>query len=137
MHIIINDKTVLKDIQKTFSNYYPFLLLKFYKTPHDKFEDSKYFDEADIKKSIGEIKKLDKTIKIDIMPMERVFHFENIFYEKTGISVQVLKLENETWQQTSCLDNLTLKDLNILGRNSSDDFVIEDVDNEFETEEEI
>jgi hypothetical protein len=137
MHIIINDKTVLKDIQKIFSNYYPFLLLKFYKTPHDKFEDSKNFDEVDIKKPIGEIKKLDKTIKIDIIPMERVFHFENKFYEKTGISVQVLKQENETWQQTSCLDNLTLKDLNIIGRNSSDDFIIKEISDEFETEEEI
>jgi hypothetical protein len=137
MHIYINDKTVLKDIQKTFSNYYPFLLLKFYKTPHNKFEDSKYLDELDVDKSIGEINQLPTTIKIDIMPMERVFQFENIFFEKTGISVQVLKLENETWQQTSCLDNLTLKDLNIIGRNSSDDFITKDISDEFETEEEI
>jgi len=137
MHIIINDKTVLKEIQKTFSKYYPFLLLKFYKTPHSKFEDSKYFDELDSNKSLGEINKNHAATIIDIMPMERVFHFENIFYEKTGISVQVLKLENETWQQTSCLDNLTLRDLNIIGRNSSDDFVLRDVDDDFETEEEI
>lgn len=92
MHININDKTVLKDIQKIFFNYYPFLLLKFYKTPHNKFEDSKYLDELDVDKSIGEINQLLNTIKIDIMPLERVFHFENIFFEKTGISVQVVKI---------------------------------------------
>jgi len=137
MHIEINNKTILKDIQKTFSDFYPFLSLAFYKNHHDIFENSKIIDELDIEKSIGEIHKIqDKTI-IDIMPLERVAQFENTFYEKTGISVQVLKLENEIWQQTSGLDNLTLKDFNIMGRNSSDDFIMEDVDDEFETEEEI
>jgi len=137
MHIEINNKTILKDIQKTFSDYYPFLSLSFYKRPHDKFEDSKFVDELDIDKTIGEIHKIQDKTKIDIMPKERVTQFENTFYEKTGISVQVLKLENEIWQQTSGLDNLTLKDLNIMGRNSSDEFILRDVDDDFQTEEEI
>ena len=137
MHIEINDKTILKDIQKTFSDYYPFLLLKFYKKPHNKYDESKIENEIDIEKSVGEITKTHVITKIEIIPLERVSHFENTFFEKTGISVQVLKLENDIWKQTSGLDNLTLKDLNIMGRNSSDDFIMEDVDDEFETEEEI
>ena len=58
-------------------------------------------------------------------------------YVTLGYSDVKVKLENGVWCQTSGLDNLTLKDLNILGRNSSDDFVMEDVDDDFETEEEI
>ena len=73
--------------------------------------------------------------KVDLFPVKP--EPKNTFFEKTGISIQILKLENDIWKQTSGLDNLTLKDLNIMGRNSSDDFIMEDVDDEFETEEEI
>lgn len=137
MHIEINDKTILKDIQKTFSDYYPFLLLKFYKKPHNIYDESKIENEIDNEKSVGEMTKAHESTIIEITPLERVSQFENSFFEKTGISFQVLKLENDIWKQTSGLDNLTLKDLNIMGRNSSDDFIMEDVDDEFETEEEI
>jgi len=137
MHIDINDKTVLKDIQKTFSDYYPFLLMKFYKKPHNKYEESKKVDELDIEQSVGAILKKQIAIKIEMFPTERVSYLETEFQHKIGIPIQILKLENGVWRQTSGLDNLTLKDLNIMGRNSSDDFVMEDVDDEFETEEEI
>jgi hypothetical protein len=137
MHIYINDKTVLKDIQKTFSEYYPFLLMKFYTKPHKKFEESRKAEELDIDKTVGDILKKQIAIKIEIFPTERVSNLENEFQNKIGIPIQILKLENGIWRQTSGLDNLTLKDLNIMGRNSSDDFVMEDVDDDFETEEEI
>lgn len=137
MHIDINNKTVLKEIQKTFSNYYPFLLMKFYKKPHNKYEESRKVEELDIEKTVGDILKKQIAIKIEMLPTERVSNLENEFQHKIGIPIQILKLENGIWRQTSALDNLTLKDLNIMGRNSSDDFVMEDVDDEFETEEEI
>ena len=137
MHIDINDKTVLKEIQKTFSNYYPFLLMKFYRKPHNKYEDSRKAEELDIEKTVGDVLKKQMAIKIEMLPTERVSNLENEFQNKIGIPIQILKLENGIWRQTSGLDNLTLKDLNILGRNSSDDFVMKDVDDDFETEEEI
>ncbi len=137
MHIDINDKTVLKEIQKTFSDYYPFLLMKFYKKPHNKYEESKKVDELDIEKTVGEVSKKNISTTIELKPTERVSNLENEFQNKIGIPIQVFKLENGIWCQTSGLDNLTLKDLNIMGRNSSDDFVMKDVDDEFETEEEI
>ena len=137
MHIDINDKTVLKDIQKTFSDYYPFLLMKFYKKQHNKFEDSRKVEELDMEKTVGDVLKKQIAIKIEMLPTERVFNLEKEFQHKIGIPIQILKLKNGIWCQTSGLDNLTLKDLNIIGRNSSDDFVMEDVDDEFETEEEI
>jgi hypothetical protein len=130
MHIDINDKTVLKDIQKTFSDYYPFLLMKFYKNPHNKYEESRKVEELDIEKTVGDVLKKQIAIKIEMLPTERVANLEKEFQDKIGIPIQILKLENGIWRQTSGLDNLTLKDLNIIGRNSSDDFVMEDVDDE-------
>ena len=137
MHIDINDKTVLKEIQKTFSDYYPFLLMKFYKKPHNKYEESKQVDELNVEQTVGDILKKSISTHIKLLPLERVSNVENEFQIKIGIPIQILKLENGIWCQTSGLDNLSLKDLNILGRNSSDDFVMEDVDEDFETEEEI
>ena len=137
MHIDINDKTVLKEIQKAFSDYYPFLLMKFYKKTHNKYEASRKEDELDIEKKVGEVSINHVSTTMEFLPTERVYKVEKDFHHKIGISIQILKLENGIWCQTSGLDNLSLKDLNILGRNSSDDFVNEDVDNEFETEEEI
>lgn len=137
MHIDINDKTVLKEIHKTFSDYYPFLLMKFYKKPHNKYEESRKAEELDIEKTVGDVLKKKIAIKIEMPPTERVSNLEKEFQNKIGIPIQILKLENGIWRQTSGLDNLTLKDLNIMGRNSSDDFVMEDVDDDFETEEEI
>jgi hypothetical protein len=51
---------------------------------------------------------------------------EREFMLKLGLSVQVLKKENERWEQTTGLDNLSLHDLNILGRNSSDEYIVAD-----------
>ena len=45
---------------------------------------------------------------------------------RVGLSVQVLKKENEHWEQTSGLDNLSLHDLNILGRNAADEYIVSD-----------
>ena len=137
MHIDINDKTVLKEIQKTFSDFYPFLLMKFYKKPHKKYEESREIDELDLQQTVGDILKKHISIHIEMMPMERVSNVEKDFQNRIGITIQILKMENGLWCQTSGLDNLSLKDLNIMGRNSSDDFVMEDVDDDFETEEEI
>ena len=135
MHIDINDKTVLKEIQKTFSDFYPFLLMKFYKKPHNKYEESKKEDELDVEQTVGEVYKKCGSNKIEMLPTERVANVENEFQNKIGIPIQILKMENGLWCQTSGLDNLSLKDLNIMGRNSSDDYVMEDVDDDFETEE--
>lgn len=77
-----------------------------------------------IEKFVGEIKKVQISTIIEITPLERVSHFENTFFENSGISIQVLKLENDIWKQTSGLDNLTLKDMKIMGRNSSDVFIM-------------
>jgi hypothetical protein len=40
--------------------------------------------------------------------------------------VQIFKKENKGWEQTTGMDDFTLKDLNEIGRNSSDEFIIED-----------
>lgn len=68
MHLEINDHTIIGDIQKVFSNYYPFLSIAFYTTPHQKYEgsDKKSLVRSDI--TIGQIKKTHISTLIEIKP---------------------------------------------------------------------
>jgi hypothetical protein len=134
MHIDINDNTRLKDIQKTFSDYYPFLSINFYNEPHVKYQSSPATHLIDPQKKIIEVRKTHISTLLEIQPHYRVADVEREFLERLGLSVQVMKKENEEWQQTTGLDNLTLRDLNMLGRNSSDEFIVEDYDQSFEEE---
>lgn len=134
MHIDIHDNTRLKDIQKTFSDYYPFLSINFYDEPHAKYQSSPATHLIDPQKKIIDVRKTHISTILEIQPHYRVADLEREFLERLGLSVQVMKKENEEWQQTTGLDNLTLRDLNILGRNSSDEFIVEDYDQSFEEE---
>ncbi len=40
--------------------------------------------------------------------------------------MQILRKKNKDWEQTTSMDDFTLKDLNEIGRNSSDEFIIDD-----------
>ena len=57
---------------------------------------------------------------------------EKEFQDRIGIEVQIFKKEKDSWEQTTGLDNISIKDLNILGRNSSDEFIVVDYDESFE-----
>lgn len=134
MHMEIHDHTYIKDIQKTFSDFYLFLSLQFYTGHHGKYESSSEKNLIDPNQKIGEVRSSHLSALIEIQPHYRVADVEREFSERLGLSVQVMKKENDHWEQTTGLDNLTLKDLNIMGRNSSDEFVVEDYDQSFEEE---
>jgi len=134
MHMEIHDKTILSDIQKTFSDFYPYLSIQFYRDHHPKYEASPNDKLIDPQKTIGEVRKTHVSALIEIQPHYHVVDVEREFMERLGLSVQVMKKEKDQWEQTTGLDNLSLKDLNILGRNSSDEFVVEDYDQSFEDE---
>jgi hypothetical protein len=130
----IHDHTYIKEIQKTFSDFYPFLSLNFYTGHHGKYESSSEKNWIDPNRKIGEERSSHLSALIEIQPHYHVADVEREFMDRLGLSVQVMKKEKEQWEQTTGLDNLSLKDLNILGRNSSDEFVVEDYDKSFEEE---
>ena len=137
MHFEINDNTIIRDIQKTFSDYYPFLSLSFYADHHKKYEASSEKNLIPPNKKISEIKKTHLSTIFEIQPHYSVTQVERAFQERIGLSVQIMKKEKDKWEQTTGLDNLSLKDLNILGQNSSDEFIIQDYDETFESENEL
>jgi hypothetical protein len=126
MHLEINDKTLLGDIQKTFSDYYTYLSLAFFRDQHKKYEASDEAHRLSPGLTVGEVRNTHVSTLIEIRPSYHVADVEREFMLKLGLSVQVLKKENERWEQTTGLDNLSLHDLNILGRNAADEYIVTD-----------
>jgi len=134
MHIEINDNTSIRGIQETFSNYYPFLQLEFYGTPHKKYEASDKADMINPDKTIGEIRKTHISALIEIQPLSKVKDVEREFLQRFGLSVQISRKEKDTWEQTTGMDDFTLKELNEFGRSSSDEYIVTDYDESFDEE---
>jgi glycerol-3-phosphate O-acyltransferase len=132
MHIEINDNTTLRHIQDVFSDFYPYLQLEFYKQTHKKYEASKEKDIIYPGKTIAEIKQTHISGLLEILPVYKVADVEKKFLQRFGLSVQVLRKEKDKWLQTTGMDDFTLKELNELGRNSSDEIIVEDYEEGFE-----
>jgi hypothetical protein len=132
MHIEINDNTPLREIQEVFSSFYPYLQIKFYSKRHKKYEASDQLYEIEPNILIGDIKATHISDLLEILPSYKVSEVEAEFLHRFGLSVQVLRKEKNSWEQTTGMDDFTLKDLNEMGRNSSDEFVVEDYEKGFE-----
>lgn len=130
MHIDINDNTALRHIQEIFSDYYPYLQMEFYKSPHKKYEASAERELIYPGKTIGEVKQTHVSAIIEILPHSKVADVEKEFLQRFGLSVQILRKEKDHWEQTTGMDDFTLKELNEMGRSSSDDFILSDLDEE-------
>jgi len=131
MHIEINDNTSLREIQKVFSDFYPYLKIDFFRKSHKKFEASAEKDWIEPHTTVGNIKKTHVSGLLEIRPLNRVYEVEKEFLQHFGISVQILRREKKGWEQTAGLDNLTLKELNEWGRNSSDEYILSEPDSEY------
>ncbi|HEX6848538.1 MAG TPA: hypothetical protein VF144_16250 [Chitinophagaceae bacterium] len=132
MHIEINDHTSLREIQLVFSSFYPYLQIEFYCKRHPRFESSDEMDEIESDHTIGSIKKTHVSGVLEIQPLYKVADVETEFSKRFGLSVQILRKEKDGWVQTAGEDDFTLKELNELGRNSSDETLLTDYEQGFE-----
>lgn len=132
MHIEINDNTTFKEIQETFSDFYPYLRLEFYTRQHQKYEPSLDIDLVDQGKTIGDVKKTHVSGILEIRPLDTVASVETELKQRFGLPAQVFWNDKDVWRQTTGMDDFTLKDLNETGRNSPDEFIIADYEEGFE-----
>jgi hypothetical protein len=128
MHIVINDKTMIADIEKAFSDFYPYLEIHFYRTPHIQYKGSPDKERISSDIPIAAIKKNHIDGVIEILPQNKVQTIENELYERFGLTAQILRKEKDLLVQTTVEDDFTLKDLNMFGRNSSDEYILEEED---------
>ncbi len=131
MHIQLHDNITLKEIKNVFSTYYPHLKLEFYSKPHLLYESSAETDVLPDEKKLKEIKDIHIDGIIDIHPTEKVADLEFEFQRRFGLPVQVMRLEQGKWIQTTSMDNFTLRDVNQFSRNDSDEDLVEDYEEGF------
>lgn len=124
MHIQITDNTPLSEIQQVFSNYYPYLRIGFYREPHKKYEASGERHRVNPDLTVSDIKATHGSGLLEMLPLSRVSEVEQEFMQRFGLSVQVLRKEKDSWVQTTGMDDFTLRELNQLGWNSSDEVII-------------
>lgn len=128
MHIEINDNTRIGEIQKAFSDFYPYLEINFYKSPHKKYEGSEKKNLLSPDLRINKIKKTHISGILEILPLFTVAAVEKEFMQRFALSVQILWKADNHWEQTTDRDDFTLKELNEIARSSSDTFILEDWD---------
>ncbi|KAA9035659.1 hypothetical protein FW778_20765 [Ginsengibacter hankyongi] len=131
MHLEINDNTSFREIQETFSNYYPYLKIDFFHKPHKKYEASSEADRLDPNSLVGDIKLSHVSGLLEIQPYYRIADVEKEFIQRFGLSVQILRKEKDKWEQTTGMDDFTLKEVNEFGRSSSDELIISDYEEKF------
>ena len=132
MKLSINKKTKIKDVQKIFSEIYPYLKVEFYKKPHGKKELSSVKDRISPEKIISEVGKFKSTSVIDINEGRTVADLEAEFYKKFGIALQVSRRIGKIWIETSLTDHRSLGMQNEQGKMASttnkDTFIEQDFD---------
>ncbi|TWI84948.1 hypothetical protein IQ13_0101 [Lacibacter cauensis] len=131
MHIQLHDLITLREIKSVFSSYYPYLRLEFYSVPHKIFEASAEKDILPDDVQLQTIKAGHTDGIIDIMPTEKVADLEREFQVRFDLPVQVLRMEHGEWTQTTGMDSFTLKDVNEYSRLDSDEYVIQDEEENF------
>lgn len=132
MYIEINDNTRLREIQDVFSDFYPYLRINFYWKTHKKYETSPMIELVSPDTPVRDLRRTHLSGLLEILPLNKVADVEREFQQRFGLSVQILRKEKNKWEQTTGMDDFTLKELNEFGRNSSDEFVVEDYDQGFE-----
>lgn len=136
MHIEINDSTSLRQIQQVFSNYYPYLKIEFFSKRHKKYEASEENNLIDPDILIGDIKGSHEGGVLEIRPLYKVADVEKEFQQRFGLSVQICRKEKDRWEQTTGMDDFTLKDLNEFGRESSDEYILADPEEDIDEDNE-
>ena len=134
MHIEINDHTTIRSIQKIFSNFYPYLKIIFLKKPTS---ENNILDESNLifeGKTIFEVKNTHLSSVLEIMPLSKLVEIEDEFYERLGLTARILVNQKKQWEQTTGMNNFTIKELNELGRSSFDEFILSEPDTEYSDE---
>lgn len=113
--MIISDEKTLRDIQKEFNSFFPYLKIEFYSGEHSRGEGSPIQDRLPPEQALAVIRKVHTQGDLRINPDIRVSEFEQMFLQKYGLNVQVFRKSGNLWMQTTSTDHWTLAEQNRKG----------------------
>lgn len=125
MNIHIADDLSIRDIQKTFSERFPYLKLEFFSRPHQsgKGSEKKYMRSNDA--MLRDFRLIHSDGSLSIEDDMRVSELEELFREHFGLYVQVFRRSGRLWLETTATDNWTLKVQNEQGQELSQGYIPE------------
>jgi hypothetical protein len=115
MEIIIDDNTLLCDIQKDFISQFPYLKLEFFNFQPDHAVFNRKNLITDTKKTIGTVRHVHYKGHISINGHQKVKTLEQNFLEHYGINVQVFRKSGNVYLETLESDDWTLSEQNRKG----------------------
>lgn len=121
MHLHITPDKLISDIQKEFSNRFPFLKLEFFQSRKHKQPGIYPIKVLPNTQKIGEIQ---TGIKVSDIPVEntmKVKELENNFRDMFSLTVQVFRKSGNLWLETTMTDDWTLQQQNNHGKELSSD----------------
>ena len=108
MELRIDSEMKIKDIQKEFNAFYPFLKIEFFINPHPENRPSPKAEKIDADKGIKELTRFYESGHINMDSQRTVAQLEHEFWEAFGLSAQVFRKAGNIWIETSLTDNWTL-----------------------------
>lgn len=114
MKLYISKNKTISDVQKDFSNQYPFLKLEFYKRQKadPTLPVKKQLSQSVLLNAAG----LEKNGVIEVEDEMTVGELEKTFLLQFGLSAQVSRKSGIIWLETTMTDNWTLKKQNEYGK---------------------
>jgi len=108
MEIIINDKRRISDIQKEFSNGYPFLKVEFFTVSHTKNKLSSLKNMIPYDRLLGSFRIMHNSGSILMDAAKTVWEIEEEFNTKFGLYAQIFRKSGSLWIETSLTDKWSL-----------------------------
>jgi hypothetical protein len=120
--MVITDNKKLRQIQIEFNKKFPYLKIEFYFKRHESGEGSPVKERIDPELTIGAVRSVHLEGDMNIDGHLKVGSFEQEFFEKYGLSVQVFRKSGNLWIQTTSTDDWTLAHQNRKGGSSEQHF---------------
>lgn len=108
MYLIINNHRKISEIQKEFSEAFPFLKIEFFSKPHGYKAGNERRDLIKTDSTLKQIRNKNAEGKVSLLESRTVMDFEFELRETYGLNAQVFRKSGNVWIETSLTDEWTL-----------------------------
>jgi len=116
--MIITDNKKLWDVQREFHAMFSHLRIEFYQGHHGAGQGSPVKDKLKGELVLGSVRTVHVEGDFEVNGDLTVAEFEQSFFEKYGLNVQVFRKSGNLWMQTTSTDSWTLNEQNRKGGSS-------------------
>lgn len=109
MELNIKNKMTISELQKQFSEGFPYLKIEFFDIPHSSVNKLSKAHQFPANRLLGVCRKLRNEGTISINQDDTVEKLEQIFWNEYGLTAEVFRKSGNLWIETSLSNSWTLK----------------------------